>query len=479
MAIYDPKVGEGVIPNLPAQSGFNVGAMTFGGIDSAITRKATKVEKDSVASEKNSALLKEATDKLTNFRVDNPNQQAIIDGVKASSGLTNVFNTASLESLKSPYGAKMVESAYTKFVRDPKVSQVVLEQAYSDKYKKDLTKINDPKLREMAIGDYQKYRTGEKSGDSLVADDYMEIDLPKVIGAEFKSIVPKVEDHMKRNGTYKAYYIESLKTRDTEAMKAVFENKLTDPKFVNNLVAKGLYDKETKALTSEGESFVNALTDQYTVEDAKMKNIKWDKTKTEISVNKTSTSTFNGTYNGNSNKNVSINKSGGFSYEQRAGKTKGDKAVNQRQREMAAYGVDVSSSDYTDYIESNKNDGGQDIRGEAMTQFLLSKALRDPKQSAFSMLAVGHDPAKVAKELIESIDATGKIAYPNYTNKGADKTLTTEFKLLGGKLQGEFLLRAYNEAKLYLEKNKGGSTTKTAPKYKASIKKNNTKDSGL
>jgi hypothetical protein len=283
---------------------------------------------------------------------------------------------------------------------------------------------------------------------------------------------------MKRSGTYRAYYIESLRTRDADAMKATFENKLTDPKFVNNLVAKGLYDKETKALTSEGESFVNALTDQYTIEDAKMKNIKWDKTKTEISVNKTST--FTGTYNGNSNKNVSINKSGGFSYEQRAGKTKGDKAVNQRQREMAAYGVNINSSNYTDYIESNKDDGGQDIRGEAMTQFLLSKALRDPKQNAFTMLAVGHDPTKVAKELIENIDATGKIAYSNYTNKGADKTLTTEFKLLGGKLQGEFLLKAYNEAKLYLEKNKGG-TTKTAPKYKAKININNIniEDSGV
>jgi len=87
-----------------------------------------------------------AIDKLTNFRVDNPNQQAIVDDAKKNSGIENVFSTATLESLKSPYGAKIVESAYSKFASDPKVSQVVLEQAYADKYRKDINKINDPVL---------------------------------------------------------------------------------------------------------------------------------------------------------------------------------------------------------------------------------------------------------------------------------------------------------------------------------------------
>lgn len=447
MAIYDVKVGEGVIPNLPKQVGFTVDDMEFNKLDSAIESQVNILDNQNKQNyskkprrshtERNVNAFAAAIDKLTNFRVDNPNQQAIVDDAKKNSGIENVFSTATLESLKSPYGAKIVESAYSKFASDPKVSQVVLEQAYADKYQKDINKINDPVLRQMALEDYQRYRTGDLTGDALVADDYMELDLPKVIGTDFKQIVPKVEEHMKRSNEFNANYVESLKKRDATAMRLVFENRLSDPKFVNNLVAKGLYDKNTQSLTPEGESYVNALTDQYTVEDAKLKNVRYDKQTNRYESNITKTSTFKGHYNSN----TTITKNGDFSYTPMPGKSKQATMVNAIQNEVSKYGINVvGSSDMLSLIENKKD-----------KEAIIRKAFYDSSQSAFHMMATGHNPAEVAKYLVEN--DTKPIAFGKYLNKGRDRTLTDIFIALDTEEKGKFLRKATDEAKDYLQKN--------------------------
>lgn len=496
MAIHDIKVGEGVIPNLPTAVGFNVDPLAFGSMDSAIKSQITRLDKSVKNAEDSIDMFSQATDKLTNFRVDNHVQQQVLDETKKSSGIENVFSTATLESLKSPYGAKIVESAYNKFVSDPKIANVIMEQTYADKYQKDLTKINDPVLRQMAIEDYQSYRMGEKTGDQLVADDYQELDLPKIIGTDFKAIVPKVEENMKRNNTFQANYIESLKTRDADTMRLVFENRLTDPKFVNNLVAKGLYDKAQGKLTPEGESYIKNLTDQYTIEDAKKKNIRWDKQVNEYKSNITKTSTYTGTQtinvSGGTSKTVTINKNGEVSIPKFEGNNKAAKAANTWQDMLGKdYGINLQAQpSYFTNIDKSIDDNGDPVTPKAMEGFLIKKALKDERQSAFSIMAFGHDVTKTAQEILADYedDKAHKIGYGRYLTKkgGKDKKLLGIFEKMDAVDKSKFLLRAVDEAKEFLANNNvtptklstKNSTTSPAPKYKAKLKKNNNKDSG-
>ena len=79
--------------------------MEFNKLDSAIKSQVNILDNQNKQTERNVNAFAAAIDKLTNFRVDNPNQQAIVDEAKKNSGIENVFSTATLESLKSPYGA--------------------------------------------------------------------------------------------------------------------------------------------------------------------------------------------------------------------------------------------------------------------------------------------------------------------------------------------------------------------------------------
>lgn len=475
MAIYEPKVGEGVIPNLPTQSGFNVDSMTFGSLDSAIKSQVKKMDQEAENVDKSITLLTDLQDKATNFRIDNTNQQSVVEEAKKAAGVDNVFNTATLESLKSPYGAKLVESAYAKFVADPKIAQVVMEQSYADKYQKDLAKINDAKLREMALTDYQKYRNGEITGDALVADDYMEVDIPKILGTDFKAMAPKVEEHMRRNNTFGANYVESMKTRDSKAMELVFENRLSDPKFVNNLVAKGFYDKENQSLTEEGQKFVDALLHQYQVEEIKMKNVRHDKqvNKYESNINKTSTSTFTSTKIGSDG---SVTVGGGP-----ASLTKGAKsAVDIMQQQVGQYGINASQ--YAADL--------QDPKKLPSTDSMIYKAVRDPNRNAFAMLAATSDNRKLGKELAQdllNVDQFGRGPDVNdifnkyaYKGKGKrDTKLRDALSRLSIDEQQKFVAEAILDAQelasqhkwnLSKSTSKNTTSTKTTKTRKASVK---------
>ena len=498
MAIHDIKVGEGVIPNLPTAVGFNVDPLAFGSMDSAIKSQITRLDKSVKNAEDSIDMFSQATDKLTNFRVDNHVQQQVLDETKKSSGIENVFSTTTLESLKSPYGAKIVESAYNKFVSDPKIANVIMEQTYADKYQKDLAKINDPGLRQMAIEDYQAYRMGDMTGDQLVADDYQELDLPKIIGLDFKAMVPKVEEEMKRidKNQFHANYVSSIKRRNAEAMRGVFENRLSDPKFVNNLAAKGLYDKGQGKLTPEGESYVNSLIEQYTIDDFKITKVKYDKTDTNINVTKTSTSTYNGNHNvnvsGGTSKTVTINKNGEVSIPKFEGNNKAAKAANTWQDMLGKdYGINLQAHpSYFTNIDKSTDDNGDPVTPKAMEGFLIKKALKDERQSAFSIMAFGHDVTKTAQEILADYedDKAHKIGYGRYLIKkgGKDKKLLGIFEKMDAVDKSKFLLRAVDEAKEFLANNNvtptkpstKNSTTSPAPKYKAKLKKNNNKDSG-
>jgi len=479
MAIYEPKVGEGVIPNLPTQSGFNVDSMTFGSLDSAIKSQVKKMDQEAENVDKSITLLTDLQDKATNFRIDNTNQQSVVEEAKKAAGVDNVFNTATLESLKSPYGAKLVESAYAKFVADPKIAQVVMEQSYADKYQKDLAKINDAKLREMALTDYQKYRNGEITGDALVADDYMEVDIPKILGKDFKAMAPKVEETIKLDTSSGAKYVESMKRRDSKAMEFVFENRLSDPKFVNNLVAKGFYDKEKQSLTEEGQKFVDALLHQYQVEELKMKGVKFPKEINRYDINKTTnaTVTYTGTHTSTKiGSDGSVMVGGGP-----ASLTKGAKsAVDIMQQQVGQYGINANQ--YAADL--------QDPKKLPSTDAMVYKAVRDPNRNAFAMLAATSDNRKLGKELAQdllNIDQFGRgpdvnAIFNKYAYKGKgkrDTKLRDALSRLSIDEQQKFVAEAILDAQelasqhkwnLSKSTSKNTTSTKTTKTRKASVK---------
>lgn len=479
MAIHDIKVGEGVIPNLPTAVGFNVDPLAFGSMDSAIKSQITRLDKSVKNAEDSIDMFSQATDKLTNFRVDNHVQQQVLDEIKKSSGIENVFSTTTLESLKSPYGAKIVESAYNKFVSDPKISNVIMEQTYADKYQKDLAKINDPVLRQMAIEDYQSYRMGEKTGDQLVADDYMEVDIPKILGTDFKAMAPKVEETIKLDTSSGAKYVESMKRRDSKAMEFVFENRLSDPKFVNNLVAKGFYDKEKQSLTEEGQKFVDALLHQYQVEELKMKGVKFPKEINRYDINKTTnaTVTYTGTHTSTKiGSDGSVMVGGGP-----ASLTKGAKsAVDIMQQQVGQYGINANQ--YAADL--------QDPKKLPSTDAMVYKAVRDPNRNAFAMLAATSDNRKLGKELAQdllNIDQFGRgpdvnAIFNKYAYKGKgkrDTKLRDALSRLSIDEQQKFVAEAILDAQelasqhkwdLNKSTSKNTNSTKTTKTRKASVK---------
>lgn len=198
MAIYDIKPGEGVLPTLNTMTGYKATSDGFGEVDKAIGSIKKTRDTSLGTTKKNMNKLNSITDKMTGMRIDNNVQQSQLDSVKKDTGIDNVFSTVNLESLRNPYGTKIVESAYNNFVRDPRIESIQAEQRYSDMYQKTVGKLEDPILRDMAKKDYEDYRAGNITGDKLDASLYQYRDIAEEMGKEFKNVATKVDTYIQK-----------------------------------------------------------------------------------------------------------------------------------------------------------------------------------------------------------------------------------------------------------------------------------------
>lgn len=454
--IYDSKPGAGILPeNLKPQQGFSLdkkfGDSAVKGLDSSIALMAKLKSAEQTQAATNLDNLTEMRDNYTNMRIDNPLQKEAIDAAKKDTNLENVFSTVGLESLKQPYGAKIVENTYKNFLRDPRIEAVQREQVYANKYKTDIEAIDDPVLRKMAIDDYMGYREGKISGDKLSADQYQPMDLSTVIGAKFAKIVPKVSEKLVRDNQNKATYVESIKQRDKKSMDLTFEAMLSDPAFVNNLAARGYYDKQTGTLTPEGTNYKDALAEQYSIQDLKDKNVHYDKqfrpdhhdttTHTGTSTN-TYTSTRIGEAKPDKNGNVKVR----VTYPDFATKTQITK-LDAAGQKLVHFGIDPGQ--YSLFIlNPGKNKDGKVNSGQEIIDDVVKVAMKDPDQSALLMMhkLSGMKMQDLAKDWadgsfsdLKKLDKTIKDFSSKYYNK-----LTAEEKKT-------FNTKAYNEAKAWLE----------------------------
>ena len=436
MAIYDIKPGDGVLPTLNTMTGYKATSDGFGEVDKVIG-SIKKTQDTSLGTiQKNMDNLNSITDKMTGMRIDNNVQQSQLDSVKKDTGIDNVFSTVNLESLKNPYGTKIVESAYNNFVRDPRIESIQAEQRYSDMYQKIVGNLEDPILRDMAKKDYEDYRAGNITGDKLDASLYQYRDIAEEIGKEFKNVATKVDTYIQKLPGGEADMYGTKEYKDKVTLNMALQNKMQDPGFINNLVARGFYDKTKGALTEDGTTyFDNMIGIQSAVKDKGRVHYypQWKAT--------------GGSNNGGSK---SGSKSGGRRGSSRASRgTEFDRQIEREAPYLKKYGIDVNN-----YANLYK-EGGTQIPVEVKRDNAINAAFNDPSpaQSKIDMISAGTGLSR--KQVIETQRKSGNVWPFDALMKGDFKVRWDKLKLQKKK---DFIQGVYEE---YV---KAGGTPTPKPK---------------
>lgn len=416
-------------------------------IDRTIDHISDNLDRQEKAANKQLLKINTLKDKVTGIRVDNPTQKALLDKAVEESGVNDAFNTMTLEQLKNPYGVSQIETKYNALRNHPTIRQLNREQLMADQYMKDVAKISDPGLRDLAMEDLNEYVEGKIDGTKLAAGNYKPIDIFNVLGKKFKDMSAKVKTDFERNNRQGVTYATVKKTKDKEALGYTFQALMADQNFKNNMFAKGFSDREGN-LTPEGAEYVDNIMKTYEVDGETFTGIKHDKQVNQYEVNKNST--FEGSYNGNSTKNVNIS---GGSGEFMAGNSKAAQDHNALVKKYGKMGLSVT--DIGDQVDIAITKGDQTD--------LFRAALRNDNTDLVNFVAKdwGLTPRQAAEKILK--DNGLKV-------KPKDTAIRPDINTWDEKVRVQISVKAKEDANKWLEKNgKSGNPLKNKPKTETKV----------
>ncbi len=271
--IHDVNTGLGV-PNVSYAPTLDLPEVSLTPLTSALDTYTKIQEQDRKVAQDNMAGLASAYDAITKVRYDNVNQQQVIEETKQRIGISEDMFNMSAEQLKNPYTMGNVAKATSAFVSDGAIRNVIREQAVFDStlnaYVKDPPA--DPKLQEMFFDQVRAYQNGEKTGLEINGDAYKDLDITADLMDRFSKIPQISTSELIQNNTVS--YEEQIQKRSQEALDSILAERMQDPKFRNNMIAKGYLDPQSGELTESGVKYTQDILSAYNQETKQIVGIK-------------------------------------------------------------------------------------------------------------------------------------------------------------------------------------------------------------
>lgn len=204
--------------------------------------------------------LSKIEDEITKIPVDNVLQKDLLDKAKRDVGIVgdNYFQPTQ-DDIRNPNYIRDRQRAYIALGNTPEMREILTEQLIASNYEKEIPKVEDRRLRAMAMKDLEKYRNGELSAKELNTDSYQSLDymdyITKAIGTIDGDLELQRREDLDSVGTN---VYQETRTRDKSLVDASLEPLINNERVLNNImVDRGFQTKE------EATQFILGMGDRY------------------------------------------------------------------------------------------------------------------------------------------------------------------------------------------------------------------------
>jgi hypothetical protein len=261
------------LPNITYAPTLDLPELSMAPLTSALDTYAKIKDQEFKTIRENMNALNKVYDDVTKVRYDNDLQKEAIDQAKAKAGLDDSVLNLNPDQLKNPYIMAPISRAASSFTNDPKVREVLREQAWFDTQLAAAAKSppSNPELQGMFMEDIKAYQEGRLSGTSINIGQYEDHDIGADLGKRMKEL-PPIKTSELVDDPYVTYE-QQVTARSKQALIEVVSERLSDPKFRNNMIAKGFMDREGN-LTQKGSNYIDSVSEAYAAEQIDILGLK-------------------------------------------------------------------------------------------------------------------------------------------------------------------------------------------------------------
>lgn len=190
-------------------------------------------------------------DELTGITVPSAYHHGELEAAKKSLGIDRAALVNVVSNIENPMAAYDMDRKLKRLASDPRVKEIMYDNAIVDHFKNNIPAITDPNLRAQAIKNLQDVtQSNDRNAvKSLNLDQYKTIDLEAAYEEtlnQFAPYIPSVEHITKPDGS--SYTLQTNK-RDPEMVAKTREYFMRNPGVRNNLIANGYIDDTGKPLS--------------------------------------------------------------------------------------------------------------------------------------------------------------------------------------------------------------------------------------
>lgn len=270
--IHDVDTGRGV-PDVKYAPTLDLPELKTTPLTSAIDTYVKLKEEEQKTVKGNLAGITQAYDEITKVRYDNGPQKAQIDAAKERAGVGEDMFRLSAEQLKNPYILGPLSKATVAFTNDPAIRDVIREQTIFDAGFKDFSTNPpaNPVLRNMFLKDVEAYRDGKISGLTLNPKQYADLDIGADLAKRIKEIPMMTSSELVDDEF--VTYEKKIQKRSHDVITAVVGERLNDPLFKNNMIARGFMTPDGQ-YTTAGSDYIEKLKQAYAEEISEITGIR-------------------------------------------------------------------------------------------------------------------------------------------------------------------------------------------------------------
>jgi hypothetical protein len=183
-------------------------------------------------------------DDLTNIPLANPYHEQQLSAAKKEAGITEDAFRSALTDVDNPTALYELDRKMKKLSTNPRVKNIMYENAIVDNFKANLPTISDPNLRAKAVSDLTDalQDVNGTAIKNLNLSMYETIDLPGAYKAVIDQYAPATTTAERKMDDAGNTYTENVTKRDPKAVEKARKYFMQNPKVKNNLIAQGIID---------------------------------------------------------------------------------------------------------------------------------------------------------------------------------------------------------------------------------------------
>lgn len=248
MGVYNVDTSPGLTDLGRSVLPANVLPFDFSALDRAVETENEIANKSLDVMMDNVKQLGVIQDEITGITVPSAYHHGELEAAKKSLGIDRAALVNVVANLDNPVAAFEMDRKRKRLASDPRVKDIMYDNAVVDNFKANLPKITDPHLRAIAIGDLKKAtESNERDAiKNLNLDQYKSVDLESAYEEALNHFAPYIQTQEQVPGPNGTSYTLTVHKRDPEMLSKTRDYFMRNPVVRNNLAANGYIDETGK-----------------------------------------------------------------------------------------------------------------------------------------------------------------------------------------------------------------------------------------